>query len=56
MALSGSSWKNVQRLEEVQDCICSFIKVVKLNMSHMFQDQMLNKVQKVITMQHSLQE
>ena len=42
--------------EEVQDNTLYFIKVVQLNMSHMLQDQLLNKVQKVSTMQHELQE
>ena len=48
--------KIVETLAEVQDHILSFIKVVQLTMSHMFQDQMLNQVQKVGTMQHALQE
>ena len=34
----------------------SFIKVDQLTMEHMFQDQLLNKVKKVSTMQHALQE
>ena len=33
-----------------------FIKVVQFTMAHMFQDQLLNKVQKESTMQHALQE
>ena len=32
------------------------VKVGQLTMAHMFQDQVLNTVQKVSTMQHALQE
>ena len=46
----------VQELSEVQENILYFIKVVQLTMSHMLQDQLLNKVQKASTMQHALQE
>ena len=48
--------KIVQTLVEVQEQKLSFIKVGWLAMAHMFQDQLLNKVQKVSTMQHALQE
>ena len=48
--------KIVQTLEEVQEHILFSIKVVQLTMSHMFQDKLLNPVQKVSTMQHALQE
>ena len=44
-----------QSLEEVQEHILYFIKVVKLTMAHMFQYQLLKQVQKVITMQNELQ-
>ena len=47
--------KIVQTLEEVQDHTLSSIKVVQFTMAHMFQDQLLNLVQKVSTMQHALQ-
>ena len=46
----------VQTLSEVQEHIIYFIKVVQLTMAHMFQDQLLNKLQKVITMENALQE
>ena len=39
--------KVVQTLEEVQKQSLSFIKVGQLTMAHMFQDQLLNQVQKV---------
>ena len=45
-----------QKLAEVQKHKLSFIKVVKLNMVHMFQYQLINQVQKWITMQNTLQE
>ena len=48
---------NISRaLVEVQEHALSFINVGQFTMAHMFQDQLLNQVQKVITMQHSLQE
>ena len=43
-------------LEEIQEHILYFIKVGKLTMSHIFQDKLLNQVQKVITNQHALKE
>ena len=46
----------VQTLEEVQEHILFYIKVDQLIMVHMFQDQLLNLVHKVITIQHALQE
>ena len=48
--------KIVQTLEEVQEHTLVSIKVGQLTMAHMFQDQLLNEVQKVSTMQHALQE
>ena len=36
--------------------ILSFIKLVQFTMAHMFQYQLLNKVHKVSTMHHALQE
>ena len=48
--------KIVQTLEEVQEHILFSIKVGQLTMAHMFQDQLPNPMQKVSTMQHSLQE
>ena len=46
----------VQTLEKVQEHIIFSIKMGKLTMAHMFQDQLLNPVQKAITIQHALQE
>ena len=46
----------VQTLADVQENELFFIKVVQLTMAHMFQDQLLNQVQKVSTIRHSLQE
>ena len=48
--------KIVQTLEELQDHILFYIMVGQLTMAQMFQDQLLNTVQKVSTMQHALQE
>ena len=48
--------KIVHTLEEVQDHILFSIKVGQLTMAHMFQDLLLNPVQKVSTLQHVLQE
>ena len=48
--------KIVHTLAEVHEHTLFFIKVVQFTMAHMFQDQLLNQVQKVITMQHALQE
>ena len=44
--------KIFQTLAEVQEHIISFIRVFQLTMAHMFQDQLLNKVQTVSTIQH----
>ena len=54
MDFSDSSWKIFQTLVEVQEYILYFIKVFQLTMAHMFQDQLLNQVQKVSTIQHAL--
>ena len=48
--------KIVQTMEEVQEHILFYIKVGQLPMAHMFQDQLPNPVQKVITIQNALQE
>ena len=56
MAFSDSSWQIVQTLEEVQEHTSFSIKVGQLTMVHMFQDQLLNPVHKVSTMQHALQD
>ena len=45
-----------QTLAELQDYTLYFIKVGQLTMAKNLQDQLLNQVQKVITMQHALQE
>ena len=46
----------VHTLADVKEHTIFSIKVGQLNMSHMFQDQLLNQVQKVITIHHALQE
>ena len=46
----------VQKLEEVHDHTVSLIQLDQFTMSHMFQDQLLNQVQKLSTIQHALQE
>ena len=46
----------VQTLEEVQEHTLFYIKVGRLTMAHMVQDQLLNQVQKASTMQHALKE
>ena len=46
--------KIVQTLEEVQEQIIFSIKVVQLTMANMIQDQLLNQLHKVSTMQHAL--
>ena len=43
-------------LVEVQEHTLSFIKVVQLNMAHMFHDQLLNQAYKVSKIQNALQE
>ena len=48
--------KIVHTLAEVQDNTIYFIKMGHLIMAHMFQEQFLNQVHKLSTMQHSLQE
>ena len=45
--------KIIQTLAEVQYRTLSFIKEGQLNMAHVFQDQLLNQMQKVSTMQHA---
>ena len=47
--------KIVQTLEEVQEHTLSFIKMGQLTMAHMFQDRLINQVQKVSTIQHAMQ-
>ena len=50
MDFYDSSWQDFQTLEEVQEHILFSIKVLQLTMAHMFQDQLLNPLQKVSTM------
>ena len=54
--VSTKFYKIFQTLEEVQEHTLFFIKVGQFTMAHMFQDQLLNTVQKVSTIQHALQE
>ena len=56
MAFTDYCLQHFQTLLEVQDHTLSFIKVGKFTMAHLFQDQLLNKVQKVSTMQNAMQE
>ena len=55
MYFSGSSWNIFQTLAEVQEHRLSLIKLIQLTMLHMFQDQLINTVQKVSTKQNILQ-
>ena len=48
--------KIVQTMEEVQEHSIFSIKVGQLTIAHMFQDQFLNTVHKVSTLQHAMQE
>ena len=48
--------KIVHTLAEVQEHILYFIKVGQLTMAHMLQDQLINQLQKVNTIQHAMQE
>ena len=57
MTCSNSSWKyfpNTVRSTGANIIYC--IKLSQLTMAHMFQDQLLNQVHKLRTMQHALQE
>ena len=56
MAFTDYCLQYFQTLVEVQDHTLSFIKVRKFTMAHLLQDQLLNKVQKVSTMQNAMQE
>ena len=47
---------NVKTLSELYEHTLYFIKVGPFTMAHIFQYQFLNQVQKVNTMQHTLQE
>ena len=55
MVFSGSSWQHFPDTGRSTGAYFYFIKVGQLNMAHLFQYQLLNKVKKVSTMQHSLQ-
>ena len=46
--------KIFQTLEELQEHTSFSIRVDQLTMSHMFQDQLHNTVQKLITMHHAV--
>ena len=56
MYFSDYSWKDFPDTGRITETYITFIKVVQLTMVHMFQEQFLNQLQKVITMQHALQE
>ena len=55
MAFSDSSWQDCPDTGRSTGAYTIFIKVGKLTMAHIFQDQLLDPVQKVSTMQHELQ-
>ena len=46
----------VQTLSKLQEHILFYIKVDQLTMTHMFQGQLHNPVQKLSTIQHALKE
>ena len=56
MDFSYSSWKYFPDTDRSKGSYIMFIKVGKLTMAHMFQDKLINQVQKVSTMHHVLQE
>ena len=56
MAFSDSSWQGCTDTGRSTGAYIIFYHVGQLTMAKMFQDYLLNKVQKVSTMQHSLQE
>ena len=56
MDFSFSSWKDCPDTGRSIGAYTIFINMGQLNMVHMFQDQLLNQVQKVRIMQHALQE
>ena len=50
------SWQYCPDTGRITGAYIIFYQGGKLTMAHMFQDQFLNQVQKVITLQHALQE
>ena len=56
MAFYDSSWQDCPDTRRSTGAYIISIKVGQLTMSHMFQYQLLNSVQKLSTMQHALQE
>ena len=56
MAFSDSSWQDCPDTGRIIGAYIIFIKLGQLTISHMFQYQLHNPVQKVSTMQHALQE
>ena len=56
MAFSDSSWQDYPDTVRRTGAYIIFHQVGKLTMVHMLQDQLLNQVHKVSTIQHSLQE
>ena len=55
MHFSDSSCQYYPDTSRIIGAYIIFIKVGQLTMAHMFQDQLLNKVQKLNTMQYTLQ-
>ena len=56
MGFSDFSWKDCLGTGRSTGSYIIFIKVGKLTMTHMFEEYLLNQVQKVSTIQHALQE
>ena len=56
MALYDSSWKYCPDTGVSVGTYIIFYQGGTIDHSHMFQDQLLNQVQKVSTMQHAMQE
>ena len=56
MDFSNSSWQDCSYNVRSTGEYIIFIKVGQLTMEHMFQEQLLNQVHKLSTMQHTLQE
>ena len=56
MAFSDSSWQDCLETGRSTGSYIIFYQGGTMTMAHMFQDQLLNKVHKVSTMQHALQE
>ena len=56
MDFSDSIWQDFPDTGRSIGAYIIFIKVGQLTMAHMFQDQLINQVKKVSTIQHALPE